>query len=121
VAALISLSTLVAACNPEAGPPSPRNPGSIVATVLDDGGFPIPDVRMEVELPNAIGSVFRMGTRTNPDGVATLRGVPEGTRQVIVTPPTGFSIAVDERAHLVDVGHNRSVSITFVLKRTLSI
>jgi hypothetical protein len=114
---LVWLSALTTACNPEFGMAAPKNPGTIVATVLNDAGVPLPDVLVEVEVPNAVGGIFRIGTRTTPSGVATLGGVPEGTRPVSVTPPAGYAIDAAQRVQMADVRRNRTVSVTFVLKR----
>lgn len=111
------LTALTAACNLEFGMAAPKNPGTIVATVLNDAAVPLPDVLVEVEVPNAVGGIFSIGTRTTASGVATLHGVPEGTRPVSVTPPAGHAIDAAQREQMVDVRHNRTVSVTFVLKR----
>src|SRR5688572_16505874 len=114
VGTLVVLSALTAACNPEFGMASPKNPGTIAATVLNDAAAPLRDVRVEVEVPNAVGSI---ATHTTASGVATLHGVPEGTRPVSVTPPAGCAIDASQREQMVDVRRNRTVSVTFVLKR----
>jgi hypothetical protein len=113
----VLLTALTAACNPEFGMTSPKNPGTIAATVLNDEGAPLRDVRVEVEVPNAVGGVFRIATHTTASGVATLHGVPEGARPVSVTPPAGYAIDAAQREQMVDVRRNRTVSVTFVLTR----
>jgi hypothetical protein len=115
---LVWLSVLTAACNPEFGMASPKNPGTIAATVLNDAAAPLRDVHVQVEVPNAVGGVFSIGTRTTASGVATLAGVPEGPRPVTVTPPAGYSIDAAQRVQMADVKRNRTVSVTFVLKRS---
>jgi hypothetical protein len=97
---------------------SPKNPGTIAATVLNDEGAPLRDVRVEVEVPNAVGGVFSIARSTTASGVATLHGVAEGTRPVSVTPPAGYAIDAAQREQMVDVRRNRTVSVTFVLKRS---
>jgi hypothetical protein len=114
---LVWLSALTSACNPEFGMTAPKNPGTIVATVLNDEAAPLRDVLVEVEVPNAVGSVFRIGTRTTASGVATLHSVPEGARPVSVTPPAGYAIDATQRVQMADVRRNRTVSVTFRLKR----
>ena len=117
VGMLVWLSALTTACNPEFGMTSPKNPGTIVATVLNDAAAPLRDVHVKVEVPNAVGGVFSIGTRTTASGVATLHSVPEGVRPVSVTPPAGYAIDAAQREQMVDVRRNRTVSVTFVLKR----
>jgi hypothetical protein len=75
-------------------------------------------VRVEVEVPNAVGGVFAVVTLTSASGVATLGGVPEGPRPVTVTAPAGYSIDAAQRVQMADVKRNRTVSVTFILKRS---
>lgn len=116
-ATLVLLSALTAACNPEAGMAAPKNPGTIAVHVLNDGGSPVPDVPVEVELPNEVGGVFTVSRRTNGSGIAMLHAIPEGTRPVSVTPPGGYSIEAAQRVQRVEVKRNQTVSVTFILTR----
>lgn len=101
--------------NPEAGLPSPKDPGSIIVLVRDQAAAGVSGVRVSVEMPNAGGGVFRVARPTDSDGKAEFRGVPAGRRRVEVVPPAGFG--GNELIRDVDVTKDRTTQVEFVLIR----
>ena len=114
--ALASAARAGSGCD-EAGMWTPRNPGTVSARVRDTNGLPVAGARVMVEIPNSVGGVFQTGTLSDASGTVTVRGVPEGSRPVEVTPPSGFSIDPDRRIQVVDVREGRTTKVTFVLTR----
>jgi len=115
---LLLFALAAAGCNllnPEAGMPAPRDPGSIVVLVRDQAATRLSDVRVSVEMPNAVGGVFRVAHSTGADGQAQFRGVPAGRRRVEVVPPAGFG--GDGLSQDVDVTKARTTDVEFVLIR----
>ena len=98
------------------GPGSiPKDPGTVVATVVDESGAALRDVWVYVhDIPNSVGSTFSRGRATDAAGNATLIGIPAGPRRVEVKPPGGYT-AVEIVS--VDVIKGQSVSVPFRLTK----
>src|SRR5687767_7235567 len=93
----------------------PKDPGTVVAIVVDQSGAGLRDVWVYVhDIPNSIGSTFSRGRATNAAGAAELVGIPAGPRRVEVKPPVGYA-AVE--IVTVDVIKGQSVSVPFRLTK----
>lgn len=111
-----ALALLCTACG-EGGMAAPRDPGTIRVAVRDEQAAPVAQANVRVEMPNDRGGVFELGVSTRPDGVATISGVPAGSRRVTVTPPAGYSPGADPLTRMVVVVKGQTVAVGFVLRR----
>lgn len=94
----------------------PKDPGTVVVTVVDQSGAGMRDVWVYVhDIPNSVGSTFSRGRATNAAGIAEIIGVPAGRRRVEVKPPLGYR-ALEIAA--VDVVKGQTVSVAFRLGPT---
>ena len=110
------LGMLSGACD-ESGLSAPRDPGTVRVRVRDEQAAPVPGAGVRVAMPNNSGGVFEFGVSTRADGMATVSGVPAGSRRVTVTPPTGFAPGTEPLVRTVDVVKGQTVEVTFVLRR----
>ena len=93
----------------------PKDPGTVVAVVVDQSGAALRDVMVYVhDIPNSIGSTYSVGRATNAAGAAELHGVPAGLRRVEVKPPAGYAPV---EIVPVDVIKGQSVSVPFRLTK----
>ena len=57
----------------------PKDPGTVVVTVVDQSGAGMRDVWVYVhDIPNSVGSTFSRGRATNAAGVAEILAIPAG-------------------------------------------
>jgi hypothetical protein len=68
-----------------------------------------------VEVPNAIGSFYRVSQRTGDDGSAKFTRVAAGRRRVEIVPPEGFTVS--EPVRDVDVVKDETTRVEFILFR----
>jgi hypothetical protein len=100
----------------EAGLPAPTDPGTIVVTVRDSGNHPIAHVEVQVhDIPNTVGTTFRIGQWTNTRGLVEFTYIPAGPRRVEVKLSPGFRAAADSLVRSIDVVKGSAVSVAFVL------
>ena len=93
----------------------PKDPGTVLAVVVDQSGAALRDVWVYVhDIPNSVGGTFSRGRATNAAGAAELVGIPAGARRVEVKPPFGYA-AVE--IVTVDVIKSRSVTVPFRLTK----
>jgi hypothetical protein len=93
----------------------PKDPGTVVAIVVDQSGAGLRDVWVYVhDIPNSVGSTFSRGRATDAAGAAEIIAIPAGRRRVEVKAPAGYA-APDIVA--VDVVKGQSVSVAFRLTK----
>jgi hypothetical protein len=112
----LSFALLGAACD-ESGFQAPRDPGTVLVRVRDEQAVPVRGAAVSVQMPNASGGLFEVGTTTRADGSSTIFGVPAGPRRVTVTPPAGYAAGSDPLARIVSVVKDETVRVEFVLRR----
>jgi hypothetical protein len=94
----------------------PKDPGTVVVTVVDQSGAGMRDVWVYVhDIPNSVGSTFSRGRATNAAGLAEILAIPAGRRRVEVKPPLGYTAP---EIAAVDVVKGQAVSVAFRLGPT---
>lgn len=89
----------------------------MIVQVRDQNAVPLENTYACVEMPNSVGSSFKVCTWTRADGRTTFDFVPAGRRKVDVTPPAGFSPGVGGLVQEVDVVKGRESLVDFRLTR----
>lgn len=112
----LTLALLGAACD-ESGFEAPRDPGTVLVRVRDEQAAPVRGANVSVQMPNASGGLFEVGTTTRADGSSTISGVPAGSRRVTVAPPAGYAAGSDPLVRIVNVVKGETVQVEFVLRR----
>jgi hypothetical protein len=93
----------------------PKDPGTVVAMVMDQSGAGLRDVWVYVhDIPNSVGSTFSRGRATDAAGVAEIIGIPAGRRRVEVKAPEGYAAL---EIVSVDIVKGQSVSVPFRLTK----
>ena len=98
-----------------AGPETvPKDPGTVVAHVVDASGAGVRNVWVYVhDIPNHVGSTYSVGVPTDSSGRARIEWIPAGERRVDVKPPSGYA---SPDVIVVTVVKGKSVDVRFVLK-----
>jgi hypothetical protein len=99
--------------NPEAGLAAPRDPGTILVLVREESGGAVQSVQVFVEIPNAVGVLFKIGQTTGADGRVEFKGVPAGRRRVELFPPV--ALTATNLIRDVDVVEGRTIKVEYVL------
>ena len=103
--------------SPESGP-VPTDLGAVMVTVTDRSAAAVRNTYVQVhDIPNAVGTFFRVGQWTDATGVTTITAIPAGRHRVEVTPPDGFTILPADSLQSVDVVKGVSVRVSFVLTK----
>ena len=89
-----------------------------MVSVSDQNRPPVADVPIEIsDIPNSVGSTYRVIQRTAVNGIVAIDGIPAGNRGVTMTVPPGFVAGTTGATRRVDVVKGVSVAVEFALIR----